>query len=524
MKVAASKARRSLGVLMIVAACAYMIPFVPRGWMPHDEGMLGQSAERVLRGDLPHVDYEEAYTGGLSWVYALVFKVAGVDLVNVRWLLFAGASVAAWLVYAIVRRFLEPIGAALATWVAVTWSFPNYFAGLPSWWLLVCALACLWALIRHVETRQIRYVVVAALAVGAAMAIKQTGVYLLVALVLSLMYDSGPTHRASWFARLERWVRWGAAASAIVLAAFVLASRIQRAEGLYLFVPAVACAVTLVLPTRRNTVSASARSPLMLTCTAMAVAALPLACLFVPYAVRDQVWDFVFGSVVLPQKRVTFASRPMPDAESIVAGLPLLALVFPMTRWRVDALPMWLRAVLWTAAILLPVLALWNVTSYQFIWQSSRAVAAMLPVGMCWQLASNRVSSEHRPVLFASAAMLAWSSLNQYPFPAPIYFLYVAPLAVVAGVAAAGAGSALSRQTMLPWAVMLLLFAGLSMNRGYIQGLGVAHEVRRFDAALKLPRAHLRVTGGEVCDVSPARVYHPAPSRQRTAGCRSGLP
>ena len=58
MKVAASQLHRTVGVLMIVAALAYIVPFVPRGWIPHDEGMLGYSAEQVLLGGLPHVDFE----------------------------------------------------------------------------------------------------------------------------------------------------------------------------------------------------------------------------------------------------------------------------------------------------------------------------------------------------------------------------------------------------------------------------------------------------------------------------------
>jgi hypothetical protein len=93
--------------------------------------------------------------------------------------------------------------------------------------------------------------------------------------------------------------------------------------------------------------------------------------------------------------------------------------------------------------------------------------------------------------------MLAWTSLNQFPFAAPVYFCYVAPLAVIAGVAASGAESRLRRDTMLPWAVMLLLFAVLGTNREYLGSLGVAHEPRRFETALKLRRAHLKLNDGD---------------------------
>ena len=62
MKIIASTREKVLGALIVVAAVVYLIPFVPRGWVPHDEGMLGQAAEQVLHGAIPHVDYEEMYT------------------------------------------------------------------------------------------------------------------------------------------------------------------------------------------------------------------------------------------------------------------------------------------------------------------------------------------------------------------------------------------------------------------------------------------------------------------------------
>jgi hypothetical protein len=84
---------------MIALSLAYLVPFVPRGWIPHDEGMLGQSAERLLRGDMPHVDYQETYTGGLTWLYAAVFRFGRIDLLTLRWTLFAGAALAQVVTY-----------------------------------------------------------------------------------------------------------------------------------------------------------------------------------------------------------------------------------------------------------------------------------------------------------------------------------------------------------------------------------------------------------------------------------------
>jgi dolichyl-phosphate-mannose-protein mannosyltransferase len=506
MKVSASLGHRTLGGLMIVAAHAYLLHFVPRGWIPHDEGMLGQSADLVLHGGFPHLDYEEAYTGGLSFVYAALFRLASVDLINVRWLLFGAACWASCLVYAIVRRYLPPTGAALATWVALGWSFPNYFAGLPSWWLLICALACLWTVIRYSETGRLRFLVAAGLAVGAAIAIKQTGVYLVVALVLSLLYDGGRSSRAlSRLAHVEALARWGAAVAAIVLAAAILAPRIFDVEGLYLFCPAAACAVVLILPRKWLTESPPARSPLTVVCVATAAAALPLACLLVPYVIRHRLWDFVYGSVLLPRKRLAFASMLMPGPSAILAAFPLLALTSLAASSRLGSWSVHAKLLLWAAAFLVPIAALWNAFSYQLIWQSARLYAALLPVGVCWRLASDQgqhpehqgAHPEQRPVLFTSAAMLAWTSLNQFPFAAPIYFCYVAPVVVVAAIVATGAGSGPGRVTLFPWAVMLLLFAVLSANRGYVNPLGVTHDPLRFDTPLKLARAHLKVSSGD---------------------------
>jgi hypothetical protein len=493
MTVAASRGHRLAGALMLVVALAYLVPFVPRGWVPHDEGMLGQSADQVMRGKLPHVGYEDAYTGGLSWIYAALFKSSGVDLLNVRWLLFVVAACTTWLVYAIVRRYHGPVGAAFASWVALAWSFPNYFAGIPSWWLLACALACLWSIVRFVETRQWRYVVTAGLAAGLAVAIKQTGLYLLVALSLSLIYGGGFTGAPSRFSYLEQLARWASAAAAIMLASMILSPRIFLAEGLYLFAPAATCAGLLLLPRVRNRSALGWKSPLASACVAAAAAALPIVGLLLPYALRSQFGDFVNGAFVLPQKRVAYASYLMPGAGAVAAGVPLVALAIVSARLGFITRLMFSRVLFWAAAIALPVYALWDVRSYQLIWQSARAIATLLPLAICWRLASGRVQQpEQRAVLYASAAILCWVALNQFPFAAPIYFCYVTPLAVVAGIALASSAS-VSSQAIAPWGGMLLVFGLLSLNRGFIQGLGQLHETRVFDTDLNLPRAHLKV-------------------------------
>lgn len=500
MKVPASKGHAFFAVLMLVAALAYLVPFVPRGWIPHDEGMLGQSAERVLQGGVPHVDYEESYTGGLTYFYAAVFKISGVDLLHLRWTLFAGAAVAVWLTYLILRRYLQPVGAALGTWVALAWSFPNYFAPIPSWWLLVCALGCLWAFLRYLETEQWHYVALAGLLAGLAVAVKQTGLYLLVALVMSVLYEGGRSGRNSSavLTGVERGLRWGAAAVPLAAATVILAPRIFNAEGLYLFCPVAACAIMLLLPSQ-DRASAESQPQLAPALIVGASMALPLMVLLIPYLVEHRLWDLVYGAVILPRKRLDFAGTPMPSAAVMLTGLPMLALVLPVRRQFVLSSQYLFQFLLWAAAISLPILGLWYITPYQLIWQSTRALAALLPLAICYCLARRRIEDPtQRRFLFASASTLAWISLNQFPFAAPIYFCYVTPLALIAGVALCGTSSRLRSRTILPWTAMMLLFTMLSSHRAYIETLGVLHAPRRFDARLNLPRAHLKVSPDDV--------------------------
>ena len=327
---------RVIGRLLVVASIAYLVYFIPRGWVPHDEGMLGQSAERVMHGEIPHVDYEEPYTGGLTIVYAAIFRTFGINLLYFRYALFAGAALAQVLVYLILRRFIGPLGGGLGAMLSAVWSFANYFAGLPSWWVLICALVALWGYIRYVETSHLRFVVLAGIVVGLSVLVKQTGVYLIIALALALLYDgrvSNANHRAGEATLAPHkafvaYVRFAAAGAAALLALFILRSRLIPAETVYLFLPVLACSAVLMFsrgPTR-NGFWATLRAPVV----AMTCALSPIALFVLPYIARHQLDQLVNGLVVLPQRRLEFASMQMPPLTVILFGIPLLAATVPL--------------------------------------------------------------------------------------------------------------------------------------------------------------------------------------------------
>jgi hypothetical protein len=77
-----------LHVLVLTVVAGYLFPRIDRGWIPHDEGLIGQAAERVLYGELPHLDFDDAYTGGQAMLHALVFRFLGVSSYATRVTLF----------------------------------------------------------------------------------------------------------------------------------------------------------------------------------------------------------------------------------------------------------------------------------------------------------------------------------------------------------------------------------------------------------------------------------------------------
>jgi hypothetical protein len=456
--------------------------------------MLGQTAEWVLEGGLPHVDYQEPYTGGLTWLYAGIFKVAGVDLINVRWVLFAAASVALIVVYATVRRFLSPTGSVLATWVALVWSFPNYFAGLPSWWVLICALGCVWALFRHVETGHIHYAALAGLLAGFAIVVKQTGVYLLIAVAMSLLAGaSEPAGSTRAAGNLDRLTRFAVCVCALAFATVIMKTRLGLSEVAYLLVPIASSSLALVSAQVVGFGSAF-RSRIRAVSVACATAALPLTIILLPYLVHGHLAQFVTGSVLLPQRRLAFASASLPAVWQMLAGLAMMGFMLRepaiLTSWKARVL----NVSRWALASALAVAAFWSAAAYQFVFGSARAAAALLPTLIVCLLFSWRIKDDkRRRYLFISASMLAWASLVQFPFSAPIYFCYVTPLAVIAAVAAASGAGWIRRPGILTWAALALVFAVFSMNRGYVDNLGFRSVVSRHDVPLNLQRAHLNV-------------------------------
>ena len=176
-----------LGAVLAIAA-VYVGAHIGSGWVPADDGILSQSALRVMQGQLPHRDFAEIYTGGLSVVHALAFRVFGVSLLSLRICVFL--FFLAWIpaVYYIALRFTSAVAAGLVTLMVVAWSFPNYPAAMPSWYNLFFATFGAAALLRYLDVRRARWLFVAGICGGISILIKVIGAYYIAGVLLFLAF------------------------------------------------------------------------------------------------------------------------------------------------------------------------------------------------------------------------------------------------------------------------------------------------------------------------------------------------
>jgi len=137
----------ALGGVLSIAGGSYLAVRLRNGWFPWDEGSLAVTAERVLMGELPHRDFPDLFTGGLTFLNAAAFRTLGVDLVSPRIvLLFAFV---AWLsvLYYLSSHFLPRWLSALVVALGIVWTVPNCPASVPSWYNLFFATAGLLAIV-----------------------------------------------------------------------------------------------------------------------------------------------------------------------------------------------------------------------------------------------------------------------------------------------------------------------------------------------------------------------------------------
>lgn len=471
----------------LLASAALLAIYWDRGWIPHDEGTLAHAAERVLQGEIPHRDFDDPYSGGLSALNALAFRALGVNLAAMRLVLMAVALACVPAIYYIASRFTGRVGAAALSFAAIVWSVTNYPAAMPSWYNLYFALFGTAALVRHIETGGSRWLVIAGVFGGLSITVKTAGLYYVAATLLLLLFreqsltGQSPGRRTA-FSFVYSTAIFAALAAFVALLVTTVGTSAGPAQFLQFVMPGAMLATLLMAREAECRASAATRLSTMARLVApfAAGAALVIGPWLAVYVWAGAPGDLLNGLFVLPLLRLNFASvDPVPVA-AVFAVLPLVLMMAfsPYARRRTGAVD----------AVILAAVAMWVLwmagnepRTYRFLWYSLLTLIPVLVAAGSGLLAraapatGSRSDSgavaraeARRQMLLLLLAMSAMVSLVQFPFTAPVYFCYVAPFALLAALALA---SWLRRVPPMIPAVLLGLYTGfglLYVNPGVI--------------------------------------------------------
>lgn len=177
-----------IGWMTVVCCVGYVFACLDQGWIPHDEGQLGLTVQRILAGELPHRDFVEPYTGGLGYYHAIWCMGGGLSAGVIRLSLLPWFAVYCGVLYWLSKRVTAWPGAMLVTALGTALTVPIYPAAMPSWFNLFFAVLGAAALLRYHETERTSWLVTAGLCGGLSIAVKIVGIFFAAAAIAFLLY------------------------------------------------------------------------------------------------------------------------------------------------------------------------------------------------------------------------------------------------------------------------------------------------------------------------------------------------
>lgn len=428
--------RSLIGCAAVLACTSYAACSLQNGWIPHDEGQLGHTAERILAGELPHRDFIEPYTGGLGYLNALAFRVLGIRSEVLRWQMIPFFAAFAGCIYFITSRVWPPAVAAAITFLAASLSVPIYPAGMPSWYNLFAATYGTAALLRYVDTNKSRWLLAAGLCGGLSILVKITGLYFVAAAMLWIVYKDqlscNPNDRRSPIFSSSASLVLGAVGSLGLL--FVRPEN-PLVDGIHFSIPFALLAAFLIRNEwrfgRGEFAMRSARLAKRLAAFSIGLA-VPLLAFVTLFIEANATSDLIQGLFVLPARRLAGARMALPDFQWLMFALPLAALYVLGLRNR----PFLSKpAAVCVGALLLMLAAVSHTETGHFaIFQGIRhqiPVLVVVGLGMLWKNNVPVSNLRRRQELFLLATVGFFVSLIQFPYSGGFYFFYAAPLAVV---------------------------------------------------------------------------------------------
>jgi hypothetical protein len=465
-RVRAVLAKSLIGALAVAISMFFAWSNLDQGWFPHDEGQLGQAAERVLRGELPHRDFDDMYTGGLSMLNALSFQLWGINSHSMRLMLFIWFVPFVVAIYWLASQLTRPWAAGLITLLAAAWSIPIYSAPMPSWYNLFFATWTLCAVVAYFNTKQRRYVFLAGLLIGLSVTFKISGVFILAAVLLALLFRNQQSFRDE---PETGWVFSVVVSLGLIVASLISLSFVNQrdwlAQTVHLALPFAGLTGFLIFnewnSARGRGVARfwAISTEVLILASGLMIPVLGLASYYLQQGAFEAL---VQGVLVMPKQRFEFATFPFPSITNLIFVLPLAMLLFPSIA-RIQIGRQQERGVFVCAMVIAAALLAAQKTpaGFTLAFQSFRNLAPVLVLGnliLIFQL-RDRLSPDQQQRLFLFTAIAFFASLIQFPFAVPVYFFFAAPLLLLAALSTVCLQNNMPQKTLTVVVVFLLLFS-----------------------------------------------------------------
>ncbi len=466
-------------VLAVVVSSGYVFVHLQTGWVPWDEGQLAQSAERVLNGEVPHRDFDEMYTGGLTYLNAAAFKMFGVCCESTRWMLWLFFMPFCCSIFWLAARACPAWAAALVTFAASAISLPVYTAALPSWYNLFFLTFGIVASIKFIESEKKYWLFVAGLCAGVSVLFKVTGLFWLAAAMLFVVYfeQTKPSSQQSRSIGFDLFVVGCLALFAMVGLKFCGIIDSGIGDGLnfaHLCLPMIAVSLFLSAGQIRSTRGSFAfrfLRLLNLQIPVLAGALIPVAAwigFYLSLGALDSLYEGVF---ILPLARLASASHAFPGWMHLLAAVPFVVLIVAgfVDRGFLKNRNSWLTFVGVAMVAAAWIAAYWDVFYWQMLFHAFRNCLPMIVVAALGYLyvARSQLDRQRRLELFLLTAAAVTGGLIQFPFSIDIYYFYIAPVVLLVIVYLVQTQVQWSKAVQVAWLAGFAILAVFKMSTVY---------------------------------------------------------
>jgi hypothetical protein len=155
---------------ILLVSCLFLVAATLNSYMiikyfdPFDEGMILFSAERVLRGYKPHVDFWSGYPPGQYYTVASLFKLFGISALVERIYDLIVKSLISILVYLVTFKLVRSRTSAFLGWMmSIPWLIIGHFNGYPIFPTILFIYLGIFAYLIYLEKNNNRYLIFSAL-------------------------------------------------------------------------------------------------------------------------------------------------------------------------------------------------------------------------------------------------------------------------------------------------------------------------------------------------------------------------